>query len=975
MSINRSKLVAMLASILILVATFSSLVWTVGYPTTITITPPSMTGSYTYTVFTDGATNYMKNESTGQIDYTSSNFYTVVQYAINNMTTSSSLLIKNGAYSFASTITVLTDNITIVLEPGVNLTYTGTYEAFKIGSDTKEVKHVQLLGNFAHLTRSVWGGTYGLHLENCHLCYVDSLIITKFALAELYLEGSWGSWVQKVEVINNPGAYGLLLRATQAGPFTANLGDFVTIKECWFQGTTAGICIRDNPEKVIIQNCNIHESAVGILDCGSRGLDIIGNYIEDNTGYAIYLKGNDSICGSTSIENNFLAAAVSVTLIYVDNAVAVNAINNNVNPPAAGLIFIDTAGAGSRQIYIDRNTGIPAWITWYDGDADSLIYHEQDLTAGGVPLGIVKPLAMGNGVYLVWTDNMGTQYDVMALAGTNVLVLKNFAGAGTIQLSPQVAGGSILFYDDGAHYRIGEWTKDWSMPVVLLGSDPVTSGWGISEKGQMWFNTSNNTLCYWDGEVKVDLGVSSKVEALPYSFLVYTDGTYYYAVNGSNWKVVNKSTNASAVINNAIGNCTNGDSVFTKDGLFSLDHTIVIPWSNFKFGGSGNGTILNMTTETTCIRINGTASNPLHDVQISDLQIKGLETGYGYDGVYSNFTHRLTVSHVDVSSIGVYDPTISSENGIMFGPGCQDCLAFDCTAYKCGTNGILMYGDSNYPVLRCKAIACKSYGNASATGGGCIGFSFSGWAQDCKYIDCDAFNLTDNGLKFEGFGATTPVRCEFQGGVISNVGLGDVNAIRIGDGSNPVSNCRVVGTTIIDTYTGGISITGENNTLKDLALHNIGVTHPGGGRMVISVKGNYTDISHIRIDADTGLTNVNYGLEIQSVSYYTKISDVRSSQCQYSGISYGGTDSTLDNCIFNGKKSENIILNVENTTATTFVFDHACISTVDSVQVSFNFTGWTSWTWTSTTTQVTVTVAGTLPAAMKILAADVRYIP
>jgi hypothetical protein len=80
-------------------------------------------------------------------------------------------------------------------------------------------------------------------------------------------------------------------------------------------------------------------------------------------------------------------------------------------------------------------------------------------------------------------------------------------------------------------------------------------------------------------------------------------------------------------------------------------------------------------------------------------------------------------------------------------------------------------------------------------------------------------------------------------------------------------------------------------------------------------------------------------------------------------------------CTINNKLMENIVLNVANTTATTFVFNHGLASTANSVQVSFNFTGWTSWTWTSTTTQVTVTITGTLPAAMKILAADVKYIP
>ena len=80
-----------------------------------------------------------------------------------------------------------------------------------------------------------------------------------------------------------------------------------------------------------------------------------------------------------------------------------------------------------------------------------------------------------------------------------------------------------------------------------------------------------------------------------------------------------------------------------------------------------------------------------------------------------------------------------------------------------------------------------------------------------------------------------------------------------------------------------------------------------------------------------------------------------------------------------GFVTENTILKVANTTATTFVFNHGCASTVNSVQCSFNLTVAYTWTWTSTTTQVTVTVTPysgvTLPAVMGILSADVKYLP
>jgi parallel beta-helix repeat protein len=77
--------------------------------------------------------------------------------------------------------------------------------------------------------------------------------------------------------------------------------------------------------------------------------------------------------------------------------------------------------------------------------------------------------------------------------------------------------------------------------------------------------------------------------------------------------------------------------------------------------------------------------------------------------------------------------------------------------------------------------------------------------------------------------------------------------------------------------------------------------------------------------------------------------------------------------------TENTVLNMANSTATTFVFNHGLAASANSVQCSFDLTIQYSWTWTSTSTQVTVTVtpaAGqTLPATYHILSAELHYIP
>ncbi len=78
--------------------------------------------------------------------------------------------------------------------------------------------------------------------------------------------------------------------------------------------------------------------------------------------------------------------------------------------------------------------------------------------------------------------------------------------------------------------------------------------------------------------------------------------------------------------------------------------------------------------------------------------------------------------------------------------------------------------------------------------------------------------------------------------------------------------------------------------------------------------------------------------------------------------------------------TEATIQNIVNSTATTLVFNHDLYAAAESVQCTFNVTGIT-YTWTSNSTAVTVTVDPTLadgtalPAAYKIIAADVKFVP
>jgi hypothetical protein len=138
----------------------------------------------------------------------------------------------------------------------------------------------------------------------------------------------------------------------------------------------------------------------------------------------------------------------------------------------------------------------------------------------------------------------------------------------------------------------------------------------------------------------------------------------------------------------------------------------------------------------------------------------------------------------------------------------------------------------------------------------------------------------------------------------------------------------------------------------------VGATHYGYG--IEELSGASTNMQYI--------TNSGYACAQGLFATIQSTSSVQENNVYYHSDTVGASEPSTG-------AFEHTVLNIANTTATTFVFASGTSGTPDSVNVQFNFTGWTSWTWTAVGTQVTVTITGTLPAAMKILAADCKYIP
>ncbi|WP_413612342.1 tail fiber domain-containing protein [Bdellovibrio sp. HCB-110] len=131
-----------------------------------------------------------------------------------------------------------------------------------------------------------------------------------------------------------------------------------------------------------------------------------------------------------------------------------------------------------------------------------------------------------------WADILAT--DIVSLATTGI-VQRNGAGsystvtvnaplnyaAGSLGVSVGTTAGSVAAGDDsritGALQKSGgTMSGAINMGGQYLGlgqysSDPSTAGWGASEKGRSWFNTTTNQVKYWDGAVVQALGISGAV--------------------------------------------------------------------------------------------------------------------------------------------------------------------------------------------------------------------------------------------------------------------------------------------------------------------------------------------------------------------------------------------------------------------------------------------------------------------------------
>ncbi len=464
--------------------------------------------------------------------------------------------------------------------------------------------------------------------------------------------------------------------------------------------------------------------------------------------------------------------------------------------------------------------------------------------------------------------------------------------------------------------------------TALMGDWNIGGSYGVY--GATWLNSTQvNALGFFlNGQ---QLGFVQ-----PCSFVIDQNVTsgYYQAWHGSNSTLFESSTNASAVINNAIGNLTSGGNIFLASGLFNLSIKIYVTISNIRIVGSGKSTIIVPPAGDYAFHFQNTVN-----CRVADLCIDGTTEPTG-QGIRFQTVSYSTIQNIRCNTLGW---------GLEIGYG--DYNHVENVDVIGGTGaGINVWQENQLSIF-----ASNCIGN----GQGCL--NFAGGSTGCKAKGC----YLDVATAFHGVAyiqdassGCTFEDCTFTGSSDSGIDLRGNN--------NTIAGCTITG-----MVANGIEISNyENQPSCDNIIVNNHIFSNGNNGILLETPATGAVVRNI-IHDNIIESNSGYGISETNVSGYTSIKDNIFNSNSLGGVSVVSSNSIVKHNV--GFVTENSVSGA-NTTATTAVINHGLASTATYVWCSFNTSAILSYTWTSTTTQITITVTGTLPASWTVYA-KVEYVP
>jgi len=452
--------------------------------------------------------------------------------------------------------------------------------------------------------------------------------------------------------------------------------------------------------------------------------------------------------------------------------------------------------------------------------------------------------------------------------------------------------------DDGS-YIVGKIYADisggGSSPgVTIYFNGDTQSHWEIPVNLEIFSNTFlklNGSNANSDIDVSPYNFTAGNISAFnlksPYSYIVWRNGSTYYARNGTTGEIEFKSTNATATIQYAINSLPDsGGKIFIKAGTYVIDSTIWVNKSNISICGEGSSTILSgsssLNNAIMTVRKDASTSDWLHNIEIAHLTFDGTNMPRTtYDSILKALhgryverlnVHNLIVKNTPATGIGIDQIKYSwihhnyiegcgtsgeaaGGNGIGIGVASDYNIISDNIIYDVANNGILVeafgyahyYIISNNEVLYCDGAGVRLDGiaqflitdNILYHNKNGIQISKIEWASSTVYSQQGL--ITDNLIYYSN---THGIRIPYSSSKQIYI---EHNWIKLsqhyGIYTNTDDDVYIVGNIFVLNTDGAISTgTGINPVIED----NIGYTTENSGSAEITGDGSTTSftISH-----------------------------------------------------------------------------------------------------------------------------------
>jgi len=274
-------------------------------PTEILIEPVSYVTEASYVVSEDGTTTYMRNGTSGEIPWESTDSSAILQACIGNLTSGGIIFIKQGDYTLTATLTVTTSGIIFRGEGDSYDATTGTTLrlANNVNGDIIDFSGTIMGCGVYQIhfegTRSQQTAGHAIHLTNTDFTRIIDCGFNQVKDAAIFIDtGCQVIWVERCQMMNievNWGAYGAI--TIFGSDCVVSRNTVTSFKHGIYDGSGFN---------EIIDNQVYLCTNMGIYLYGATGDDVSGNRCNTNeqSGIAVYASTNNTINDNRCLDND-----------------------------------------------------------------------------------------------------------------------------------------------------------------------------------------------------------------------------------------------------------------------------------------------------------------------------------------------------------------------------------------------------------------------------------------------------------------------------------------------------------------------------------------------------------------------------------------------------------------------------------------------------------------------------------------------